>query len=68
MLEEGLPLLQENQSFEETVSRVIREDPLDRQLISNLPQGPTLGSKENPKASFIFPRELQKDGDALSQG
>jgi hypothetical protein len=48
---EGSPLLQGNNDFENTVSRLMRKFPLNYEFVASGPESPTLSCEKHPKKS-----------------
>jgi hypothetical protein len=53
-------LLQQDGSFKHKVRGLLRENSFNRELVTDFPQSPTLGSKQKPNNLFAFPENRFK--------
>jgi hypothetical protein len=66
-LEQRAPLLQENRSFEHTVSRMVRKGLFHHNFIADMPERP-LSRKKNPHCSRMTRGELRNNMKKLCKG
>jgi hypothetical protein len=66
-LEQRAPLLQENRSFEHTVSRMVRKGLFHHNFIADMPERPALSRKKNPHCSRMTRGELRNNMKKLSK-
>jgi hypothetical protein len=66
LFKEWPPLLHKKDSFENTISRLVREFLFNHKFVSNVPKFQALSSKNNPSCTFMI--ALQRRDDLIEIG
>jgi hypothetical protein len=61
-------LLQQDGSFKHKVRGLLRENSFNRELVTDFPQSPTLGSKQKPIKSLCFSQKQIQNIKKLGKG